>query len=206
MICRVQWQAGEPERKCRVNMERLPLGTAENSEHFEVRFVFWDVLPCKIIVDRRFRCAYCLHHQGWVSLTRKDRGYIEVQWTGLTNREWGSTYLWNVGRQYSPPWELEISHFEISFSPPPYIPPQFPGMRTCNTILFMNLHIHISSYCSFNDAVTISYYSPGVATTRIAQDTFNNVLVWETKYFIWVLSTNTNTSLNTQKTLSRRRK
>jgi hypothetical protein len=29
------------------------------------RIVFWDVLPCKIIVDRRFRGTYCLHHQGW---------------------------------------------------------------------------------------------------------------------------------------------
>jgi hypothetical protein len=28
------------------------------------RIVFWNVLPCKIIVDRRFRGAYCLHHQG----------------------------------------------------------------------------------------------------------------------------------------------
>jgi hypothetical protein len=27
------------------------------------RIVFWDVLPCKMIVDRRFRGAYCLHHQ-----------------------------------------------------------------------------------------------------------------------------------------------
>jgi hypothetical protein len=26
------------------------------------RVVFWDVLPCKIIVDRRFRGAYCPHH------------------------------------------------------------------------------------------------------------------------------------------------
>jgi hypothetical protein len=25
------------------------------------RIVFWDVLPCKMIVDRRFRVAYCLH-------------------------------------------------------------------------------------------------------------------------------------------------
>jgi hypothetical protein len=31
------------------------------------RAVFWVVLPCKMIVDRRFRGAYCLHHQGWVS-------------------------------------------------------------------------------------------------------------------------------------------
>jgi hypothetical protein len=28
------------------------------------RIVFWDVLPGKMIVDRRFRGAYCLHHQG----------------------------------------------------------------------------------------------------------------------------------------------
>jgi hypothetical protein len=26
------------------------------------RVVFWDILPCKLIVDRRFRGAYCLHH------------------------------------------------------------------------------------------------------------------------------------------------
>jgi hypothetical protein len=28
------------------------------------RAVFWVVLPCKMIVDRRFRGACCLHHQG----------------------------------------------------------------------------------------------------------------------------------------------
>jgi hypothetical protein len=28
------------------------------------RIVFWDVLSCKIIVDRRVRGACCLHHQG----------------------------------------------------------------------------------------------------------------------------------------------
>jgi hypothetical protein len=27
------------------------------------RAVFWDILPCKIVY-RRFRGAYCLHHQG----------------------------------------------------------------------------------------------------------------------------------------------
>jgi hypothetical protein len=29
------------------------------------RIVFWDVLPCKIIVDRRFRGTYCLHTHPW---------------------------------------------------------------------------------------------------------------------------------------------
>jgi hypothetical protein len=28
------------------------------------RFIFWDALPCKTIVDRRFRRTCCLHHQG----------------------------------------------------------------------------------------------------------------------------------------------
>jgi hypothetical protein len=27
-------------------------------------FAFWDVLPCKKIVDRRFRGKCCLHYQG----------------------------------------------------------------------------------------------------------------------------------------------
>jgi hypothetical protein len=31
------------------------------------RAVFWVVLPCRMIVDRRFRGAYCLHYQGWIS-------------------------------------------------------------------------------------------------------------------------------------------
>jgi hypothetical protein len=32
--------------------------------HVMFRVVFYDILPCKMIVDRRFRGAYCLHHQG----------------------------------------------------------------------------------------------------------------------------------------------
>jgi hypothetical protein len=66
------------------------------------RIVFWDVLPCKIIVDPRLKGSCWLHHN---------------------DGEW-STYLWNVGRQlfytavhprrqtwtsYSPRRELEIS-------------------------------------------------------------------------------------------------
>jgi hypothetical protein len=39
---------------------RLP-----NSLIVMFRVVFWVILPCKMIVDRRFRGAYCLHHQGW---------------------------------------------------------------------------------------------------------------------------------------------
>jgi hypothetical protein len=30
--------------------------------------VFWDAAPCGLVVYRRFRGAYCLHHQGETSL------------------------------------------------------------------------------------------------------------------------------------------
>jgi hypothetical protein len=40
------------------------------------RIVFWDVLPCKIIVDRRFRGTCCLHHQEWVVENYFIRQYI----------------------------------------------------------------------------------------------------------------------------------
>jgi hypothetical protein len=36
----------------------------EKTKYMLFRAVFWVVLPCKMIVDRRFRGAYCLHHQG----------------------------------------------------------------------------------------------------------------------------------------------
>jgi hypothetical protein len=32
------------------------------------RIVFWDVLPCKTIVDRRFRGAYCLQQMVEIKL------------------------------------------------------------------------------------------------------------------------------------------
>jgi hypothetical protein len=79
------------------------------------RIVFWDVLPCKIIVEWRFRGTCCLH-----------QGRMIIPDDG------GSTYLWNVGRQlfytavhpirqfwtsYSPPWEPEISHTDDCLRP-----------------------------------------------------------------------------------------
>jgi hypothetical protein len=41
-------------------LERFQVLTAAS---MKIIIVFWDVLPCKIIVDRRFRSTYCLHHQ-----------------------------------------------------------------------------------------------------------------------------------------------
>jgi hypothetical protein len=43
------------------------LGFCVKTRNIMFRVVFWDILPCKMIVDRRFRGAYCLHHQGWVN-------------------------------------------------------------------------------------------------------------------------------------------
>jgi hypothetical protein len=46
---------------------RMTLAYKETSSLWKdtlFRAVFWDILPCKMIVDQRFRGAYCLHHQG----------------------------------------------------------------------------------------------------------------------------------------------
>jgi hypothetical protein len=40
------------------------------------RIVFWDVLPCKMIVDRRFRAAYCFRHPWWIVLEFLDCSYF----------------------------------------------------------------------------------------------------------------------------------
>jgi hypothetical protein len=51
------------------------------------RFVFWDVLPCKITVDRRFRGTCCLHHQfnlvtvAWTFLYSRNKKWITAFWT-----------------------------------------------------------------------------------------------------------------------------
>jgi hypothetical protein len=47
-------------------------GLKHKPSFFVFRVVFWDILPCKMIVDRHFTGAYCLHHQGWVSLAPLD--------------------------------------------------------------------------------------------------------------------------------------
>jgi hypothetical protein len=45
---------------------------------------FWDIAPCTLVtVDRRFRSAYCLHHQG------RDDGGKNV---GLLQRDYTALY------------------------------------------------------------------------------------------------------------------
>jgi hypothetical protein len=65
------------------------------------RVVFWVILPCKIIVDRRFRGAYCLHHQGSSSLM------LEAGRTSETSVDNHFT------RQYNP--EDSSEHFSSEF-------------------------------------------------------------------------------------------
>jgi hypothetical protein len=54
---------------CIVNNENDVIFQVLTAASMMFRIVFWDVLPCKIIVNRRFRGAYCLHHQGWRQYT-----------------------------------------------------------------------------------------------------------------------------------------
>jgi hypothetical protein len=67
------------------------------------RFVFWDVLPYRIIVYRRFRGTCCLHHQG-DEMSVDDyftRQYIPEDKSELHTRR---------------RWELEISHLMLMFN------------------------------------------------------------------------------------------
>jgi hypothetical protein len=75
------------------------------------KFVFWDVLPYKIIVGRRFRGTCCLHHQG--PLKRRSTIILHGSTSQKTNlnfilaavRTWilTSTYFpWLNGRMWQP--------------------------------------------------------------------------------------------------------
>jgi hypothetical protein len=66
------------------------------------RIIFWDVLPCKIIVDRRFRGTCCHHHHGWCSLI------MEAERTSET-----SVYNYFT-RQYIPEDNFELNNFVLS--------------------------------------------------------------------------------------------
>jgi hypothetical protein len=69
--------------------------------------VFLDVLPCsRVGVDRRFRGAYCLHHQGDESaLLEKIAGCIGVQ------VDWADHYTSLSLLYYGLPTHLPLAHF-----------------------------------------------------------------------------------------------
>jgi hypothetical protein len=76
------WGTAKKTVEIASNWIKIRAGTTPDTI-LQFRIVFWDVLPCKIIVDRRFRGTYFLHHQGWRQF-----------WTS-----------------HSPPWKLEISQY-----------------------------------------------------------------------------------------------
>jgi hypothetical protein len=65
------------------------------------RAVFWVILPCKMIVDRRFRGAYCLHHQGWVSRAPRLASWTTDTYINLDPSVARLTHPW-WWRQYAP--------------------------------------------------------------------------------------------------------
>jgi hypothetical protein len=50
------------------------------AESMNFRIIFWDVPPCKIIVDRRFRGTCCLHHQGWTMYVLPPSSGMDHPW------------------------------------------------------------------------------------------------------------------------------
>jgi hypothetical protein len=82
---------------------------------FLFRIVFWDVLPCKIFVDRRLRGTCYLLHQGWA------RNLLPCNQVDVDRRFRGAYFLHhervNIYTEHSlhtRPWELEISQFFCS--------------------------------------------------------------------------------------------
>jgi hypothetical protein len=47
--------------------------------------VFWDILPCKMIVDRRFRGVYCLHHPWWAVYPRRQLWTSSLKYVMIRN-------------------------------------------------------------------------------------------------------------------------
>jgi hypothetical protein len=64
----------------------------KNEVRAMIRIVFWDVLPCKMIVDRRFRGAYCLHH----STSQKNSDHTRRRENLKSHKVRASSYLLSV--------------------------------------------------------------------------------------------------------------
>jgi hypothetical protein len=103
--------------------------------------VFWVVAPFSLVVDRGFRGACCVHHQG--SIYHPDDG--------------GSKRIWNVGKllpdymvqqprrqpsEYLPPWEPEILLFHYSY----VFTSRHCDQYILNILLEMTCHKHVYMY------------------------------------------------------------
>jgi hypothetical protein len=78
------------------------------AESMMFRIVFWDVLPCKMIVDRHFRGTCCLHHQGafhrpyHVPMKRRLTIILHGSTSQKTNLNFilAAVRTWNLTRKY----------------------------------------------------------------------------------------------------------
>jgi hypothetical protein len=95
---------------CRLRFHRREnLCSHEKDEmSMKLRIVFLDVLPCKIIVDRRLRRTCFLHHQGWV----KRRSTIILH--GSTSQKTILNFILAAVRTWNLTWneQFRISHDE----------------------------------------------------------------------------------------------
>jgi hypothetical protein len=75
----------------------------------------WNTAPCSlVVVDRRFRGAYCLHHQGG---DRPDGlGSTHLSNVDLLQRRFTAQYPRRLSSSYSQPWEPEISRGDESLN------------------------------------------------------------------------------------------
>jgi hypothetical protein len=106
--------------------------------------VFWGVVPCSLGVDRRFRGAYCLHHQGESNLNIK---------INFKERVWGDPLAALVNTVINPRFSLQVEHlrnFFIEGHLPSERLPHFEGQDLIVVITFQStwqacvkqLHFH----------------------------------------------------------------
>jgi hypothetical protein len=70
------------------------LRNGRKSTYFrDFRIVFWDVLPCKIIVGRRFRGTCCLHHWPTIILHGSTSQKAILNFILAAVRTWNLTYF-----------------------------------------------------------------------------------------------------------------
>jgi hypothetical protein len=97
LSCALVWVVGINPCTCKPtpwNYGRFQVLTAAS---MMFRAVFWVVLPCKKIVDRRFRGTCCLHHQGGRSRATEGSRFSRsrvTRWSVVVGDDWLGTGQW----------------------------------------------------------------------------------------------------------------
>jgi hypothetical protein len=77
---------------------------------------FWHMTLCSLVeVDRRFRGAYCLHHQCDITYRSADTISTPVWNIDLLERQYTAAYPRRLSTSYSQLWEPEISYSHIIY-------------------------------------------------------------------------------------------